>query len=917
MDLVFERFKDRFFLGEHVILDIHGDKFPAAVRKIHPSRSLTKRREQEVASTLTVKEDKLSSLKKEGQDSESELSDAPQSDNKDSASEPKLEVDEVAHVIGTDLNVDSKEAHKLDHPVDDYLYSVQLLSEDNDDDYSMALMERRADNLSRDRISFSKSILKKYLKECVMRDASIGSPWVVRPILAEVFGIPTQASNDVEEKNRLIKEGKLSKRRKYLDEEAEEGKAFKKRKQTKEEKARLEAEKKEEEERKKAEERKKKMIKYPIEDLQLDQLTQEEVDTANAKNSEDPPRRIARITPKKDLLPVEQADFEPLMNSYLFLQACGRALMLSPFTLDDYLAALNHRSHDPACHMIGEAHGSLLNVIVRDVSNAKIPTTTDVAVDSEEDEFDEERNAAEEEEEAADEEEEELDELDSKASSPAPSSEPSEPPSEGAHEGDDQSDEVEAVYATARKLGKGWERKMLRPDNYRDGWEYSLIGFLSKRATEENFPRILPVLSHLTGVGNYGSPSQPDESNSVADVYKTPVHRYPTLPLRDKILVLQFLCDEAVLTRTIKRFFDECETLLTELRKERVELNRARRKLIEDRAAFEEEHRKEKDDSEENTPQINGEGEKDDADVQQANGLSSAAHSDDESNGEEDELMSEAAESALSSGDEYDSEAANSTGTGDMSDDRPYRRKFGSRQEAMRVKALQREAEEAERNARLAQQRQEHKARLLETRQIALERKRFDDEESRIIRREEAIDREFRQHSQAPRVVPMGRDRFLDKYWWFDGVGAASIFNPQGQVQYSTGRLFVQGPSEEEWSALMDEVPADQTTLENRRKEELGLDGSLNPNEWAVYSEPEDIDALMAWFRTKGVREHALRQHLQRFRWYLQEGMQKRNHNLIGGWKDNVETRRSNRTKDNAANRQPYMNYRNSFAKGV
>lgn len=34
----------------------------------------------------------------------------------------------------------------------------------------------------------------------------------------------------------------------------------------------------------------------------------------------------------------------------------------------------------------------------------------------------------------------------------------------------------------------------------------------------------------------------------------------------------------------------------------------------------------------------------------------------------------------------------------------------------------------------------------------------------------------------------------------------------------------------------------------------------------------------MAWLRTKGIREHGLRQHLQRFRWYLQEGMQKRNH---------------------------------------
>lgn len=617
---------------------------------------------------------------------------------------------------------------------------------------------------------------------------------------------------------------------------------------TKGERARLEAEKKEEEERRKAEERRKKTIKYPIEDLQLDPFTERDLEMMNAKNPDDPPRHMARPTPKANLLPVEKDVFEPLMNSYLFLQACGKALLLSPFILDDYLAALNHRTHDPACNMVSEIHAALLNVIVRDVSNAKMPMASRVTAKADEEEFDEERNAMEDEQEV-DEEVEEMDELDSKASSPVSSSPPSEP-DETKAERAGASLEAEAVYTAARKLGRGWEKKVLRPESFRDGWEYSLIGFLSKRANVDTFPRSLAILSHLTGVGSYADLEESKEESGarVADAYKTPVHRYPTLSLRDKIWILQFLCEHAVLTKSVKLFFDECEQFLTELRKERIELNRARKKLAEDRAAFEEEHVKEKEDvGEEVAPQqAAGKEKKQNVEV---NGTSSNVQSENEGHGEEDELASDAEGESddLSSAEEYDSEAADSTATGDLSEDRPYRRNFGSRQEAMRVRAIQKEAEEAERLKRLAQQREEQKARNLEIRQITLERKRLDEEEARIVRREEAIDREFRQHSQAPRLTPMGRDRFLDKYWWFDGVGSGSIFGAHGQVQYSTGRLFVQGASVEEWEALLDELKPNLSALEARRKKELGEEGALGHEQWAVFTEPEEVNC---WWRS-------------------------------------------------------------------
>lgn len=67
---------------------------------------------------------------------------------------------------------------------------------------------------SRDRLAFSKSILKRYIRECVQRDAAIASPWVVKPTIALQFNIPQRQSAAGEARNKEIREGKLTKRRK-------------------------------------------------------------------------------------------------------------------------------------------------------------------------------------------------------------------------------------------------------------------------------------------------------------------------------------------------------------------------------------------------------------------------------------------------------------------------------------------------------------------------------------------------------------------------------------------------------------------------------------------------------------------------------------------------------------------------------
>lgn len=131
----------------------------------------------------------------------------------------------VSHCIGISLNVDIEDAKRDDDP-EEYLYTVQLMDEEHKFEGSFMEVKGKslsyvlpsrmglADRVSRDRLSFSKSILKRYIRECVQRDALIASPWIVKPHIAEALGISTEQDPEMERRNQEIREGKLAKRRK-------------------------------------------------------------------------------------------------------------------------------------------------------------------------------------------------------------------------------------------------------------------------------------------------------------------------------------------------------------------------------------------------------------------------------------------------------------------------------------------------------------------------------------------------------------------------------------------------------------------------------------------------------------------------------------------------------------------------------
>lgn len=157
-------------------------------------------------------------------------------------------------------------------------------------------------------------------------------------------------------------------------------------------------------------------------------------------------------------------------------------------------------------------------------------------------------------------------------------------------------------------------------------------------------------------------------------------------------------------------------------------------------------------------------------------------------------------------------------------------KKASSRQKDLRQKAQ---------TQALAKQREAARAKQASIKQAIAEHRRLDEEVNKLERRLEGIERDFRKLLGTIRVKPLGRDRFYNRIWWFDGLGSGSLVGSGGVAQYGAGRLFIQGPSEFD-EELLAKKQAEEDIVE-RRKEEEGVEGILGPGDWAVYSDLEEV----------------------------------------------------------------------------
>ncbi|KAI1318638.1 hypothetical protein EDD11_006139 [Mortierella claussenii] len=274
-------------------------------------------------------------------------------------------------------------------------------------------------------------------------------------------------------------------------------------------------------------------------------------------------------------------------------------------------------------------------------------------------------------------------------------------------------------------VGQGWDEKLVNPP--REGWEAVLVGLINELGSFEAIPNVDRILNHLV----------PNETTQREDVELL----FPALPFEDKLNLLVFLVETAAGTSAIRHFMEQCREELKALRLQKFELNKERRQLQADWAEFE---RQEPADTK--------------GAVIEKTDLEQPSHS-----------VAGTPEPTPPSFD-GDSDAELS--------------RTESRQEKLRRQQLERELQESRRHQDLLRQRALSKARSAEQKARSDARKRLTDKEHALNRKEDQVDRDVRRYAIA-RVKPLGKDRFFNRYWYFDGI----------TMDHATDRLYVQSPS--------------------------------------------------------------------------------------------------------------------------
>lgn len=136
------------------------------------------------------------------------------------------------------------------------------------------------------------------------------------------------------------------------------------------------------------------------------------------------------------------------------------------------------------------------------------------------------------------------------------------------------------------------------------------------------------------------------------------------------------------------------------------------------------------------------------------------------------------------------------------------------------------------------------------------------------------------------RTKVLGRDRFWNRYYWFERNGMPFAGLPDASTSeygYANGRIWVQGPDDMERLGFIEVYEPDQQaylerfgmTIPERKKQEEGLTHLRTAEEWGYYDDPESIKTLVGWLEDKGVREKALKKELNLFEDVISKHMNK------------------------------------------
>ncbi|KAL8695043.1 MAG: hypothetical protein Q9218_000411 [Villophora microphyllina] len=210
----------------------------------------------------------------------------------------------------------------------------------------------------------------------------------------------------------------------------------------------------------------------------------------------------------------------------------------------------------------------------------------------------------------------------------------------------------------------------------------------------------------------------------------------------------------------------------------------------------------------------------------------------------------------------------------DTEDEEPHRGRSLRRANDRATQRKQRMEEEKLRKERAAAEKAKKPSK--QEKQYEKVLKKIEEAKDQIREYEEevvVIENDLRE-ADCPRTRVLGKDRFWNRYYWFERNAMPYAGLPDSSTAfagYANGRLWVQGPDEMERHGFIELCPAEnkqyhnafRMTVPERKMIEEGETHVYDARQWGYYDEPDQLDQLIGWLDTHGVREVKLRKELQ------------------------------------------------------
>ncbi|KAI2782946.1 ATP-utilizing chromatin assembly and remodelling N-terminal-domain-containing protein [Daldinia loculata] len=596
--------------------------------------------------------------------------------------------------------------------------------------------------------------------------------------------------------------------------------------------------------------------KYPIEDLQLEPRD-DYVRPALKFMCSDPPEGVVDSVARNDKILMKSIG--SLLETWVTLNVYCEVFKLDSFTFDDFVEAVEITKEDTPCQLFTEIHCAVLKQVVSsEADGGQLLVDLPELDDDEEDEDD-----------------------DSEPASPEPEPEPK--PTGRATRSSLAKLEAERIKAEAAAAEKtpepeikhrapealanfDWVEQLKKREFQDGGWELIMVGILhrlSKRpwqteACEEVLASLVP----------------PDIDPSQETVRQ----QYSKLDFNLRVSALEIICLLTVSTKAVRAYIEECAETQTGYRKEKIEWQKQKKVANEELKGFYDQH---KILLPENMPPS-----------------PPAEEAEIKTNG--DVKMTDADDSPEEQSEAEDSDIDATT--------RHNTRRGGNRAAERQRK---REEEERKKEAELAAKVPKQSKQFLKLQKDIQKR------ESTVKKCENEIsilDNDLRE-ADCFRTRPLGKDRFWNRYYWFERNGMPYAGLPTSSTAhagYANGCIWVQGPDEMEREGYIDMLPEHQEeykakfkmTVPQRKKMEEGRTSVFNAYQWGYYSEPSEVDSLLNWLDPRGFNESKLRKEILAYKEKIVTHMKSRAQYLCQ--EDEEETKETKETvKENGKKEEP------------